>query len=120
VLNDELTDLCKITCSQSATRAGGSASVRDEVSDEREGPLGRVGDHAVAAVRKPRKPDKMLGQCSDEVLLTLNRGHRVFFATENERRTLDLRQHREEVKRPTLAAWSREPVIDVWAANNTL
>jgi hypothetical protein len=94
--------------------------VSDEVADDREGAQGRISDHTMAAVRKPLEAHKMRGKRCNKVLLTFYRYHRILFTAENEGRTLNARQHGEEIEGATLSARAGEPVVDLWAADGAL
>jgi hypothetical protein len=62
----------------------------------------------------------MRRQRGNKVLLAFDGYHRVVFAAEDEGWTLDARQHREKTEGASLTAQSREPKIDLGAANPAL
>jgi hypothetical protein len=94
--------------------------VPDEVADNREGAHGRISDHTMAAVRKPLEAHKMRGQCRNQVLLTFYRDHRILFTAEDERRTRDVQQRREEVEGATFSARAREPMVGIGPTDRAL
>jgi hypothetical protein len=57
----------------------------------------------MAAVRKSLEADEMRGQRGNNVLLRLNRNHRIIFTAEDEGRTLDVRQCRKKIEGATFS-----------------
>jgi len=91
--------------------------VCDELANDGKGALRRVRHHTVATIRKPLEAHQTPRQCRNKILLAFYGYHRVVLAAEDEGWALDAGQGREEIEGATLSARSREPKIDIRAAD---
>jgi len=65
----------------------------------------------MSVVLEPLESHEMRWQRRNEMLLTLDRDHRVFFTAKDKGWTLNAYQRREEIEGVTFSARPREPVV---------
>lgn len=85
-------------------------SVHDEVSNNRHGAFGRIGDHGVPAIRKSFELHEMCGERRRNVGLAFYRQHRIVLASEYKGRALDAAEIRKHVECVAFTARSCEPM----------